>query len=109
MDLIAQDKKVKRGKLTFILVRGIGAGVRRARCRSRAGARVSRRETLADTMTASRLAFDPRRLVCLLLSFFFAGSETALMAFSRARMLRLEKNGNRSAGSSTGCWRRASG
>ena len=24
MDLIAQDKKVKRGKLTFILVRGIG-------------------------------------------------------------------------------------
>jgi 3-dehydroquinate synthetase len=24
MDLIAQDKKVKRGMLTFILVRGIG-------------------------------------------------------------------------------------
>jgi 3-dehydroquinate synthetase len=24
MDLIAQDKKVKRGKLTFILLRGIG-------------------------------------------------------------------------------------
>jgi 3-dehydroquinate synthetase len=24
MDLIGQDKKVKRGKLTFILVRGIG-------------------------------------------------------------------------------------
>jgi 3-dehydroquinate synthetase len=24
MDLIAQDKKVKRGKLTFILCRGIG-------------------------------------------------------------------------------------
>jgi 3-dehydroquinate synthetase len=24
MELIAQDKKVKRGKLTFILVRGIG-------------------------------------------------------------------------------------
>jgi magnesium and cobalt exporter, CNNM family len=37
-------------------------------------------------------------LVCLLLSFFFAGSETALMAFSRARMLRLEKTGNRRAG-----------
>ncbi len=34
---------------------------------------------------------------CLLLSFFFAGSETALMAFSRARMLRLEKKGNRNA------------
>ena len=25
MELIAQDKKVKRGRLTFILVRGIGA------------------------------------------------------------------------------------
>ena len=36
-------------------------------------------------------------IVCLLLSFFFAGSETALMAFSRARMLRLEKKGNRRA------------
>src|ERR1043166_7520753 len=37
-------------------------------------------------------------IICLLLSFFFAGSETALMAFSRARMLRLEKTGNRNAG-----------
>src|SRR2546421_4213135 len=37
-------------------------------------------------------------VVCLLLSFVFAGSETALMAFSRARMLRLEKKGNPSAG-----------
>src|SRR5213082_406506 len=36
-------------------------------------------------------------LACLLLSFFFAGSETALMAFSRARMLRLEKKSNRNA------------
>src|ERR1043166_7041927 len=37
-------------------------------------------------------------IVCLLLSFFFAGSETALMAFSRARMLRREKTANRPAG-----------
>lgn len=37
-------------------------------------------------------------LVCLLLSFFFSGSETALTAFSRARMLRMEKTGNRGAG-----------
>jgi Mg2+/Co2+ transporter CorB len=34
---------------------------------------------------------------CLGLSFFFSGSETALTAFSRARMLRLEKTGNRRA------------
>ena len=36
-------------------------------------------------------------LVCVLLSFFFAGSETALTASSRARMLRLEKQGNQGA------------
>src|SRR5215471_7549990 len=33
-------------------------------------------------------------VVCLLLSFFFSGSETALTASSRASMLRLEKNGS---------------
>src|SRR5215216_3620922 len=37
-------------------------------------------------------------LVCLLLSFFFAGSETALIASSRAHMRRLEKHGNHEAG-----------
>src|SRR6266702_1085615 len=35
--------------------------------------------------------------VCLLLSAFFAGSETALTASSRASMARLEKYGNRRA------------
>ena len=35
--------------------------------------------------------------LCLALSFFFSGSETALTAFSRARMLRMEKTGNRRA------------
>ncbi|HVV61777.1 MAG TPA: HlyC/CorC family transporter [Pseudolabrys sp.] len=37
-------------------------------------------------------------LLCLLLSAFFAGSETALTASSRASMARLEKHGNRRAG-----------
>jgi Mg2+/Co2+ transporter CorB len=36
--------------------------------------------------------------ICLLLSFFFAGSETALTASSRATMLRLEQDGDRRAG-----------
>ena len=36
-------------------------------------------------------------VVCLLLSAFFSGSETALTASSRASMLRLEKQGNRRA------------
>ena len=36
-------------------------------------------------------------LICILLSAFFAGSETALTASSRASMHRLEKQGNRGA------------
>jgi Mg2+/Co2+ transporter CorB len=36
-------------------------------------------------------------VLCLALSFFFSGSETALTASSRARMLRLEKTGHRRA------------
>jgi Mg2+/Co2+ transporter CorB len=36
-------------------------------------------------------------VICLVGSFFFSGSETALTAFSRARMLRMEKTGNRRA------------
>jgi Mg2+/Co2+ transporter CorB len=36
-------------------------------------------------------------IICLLLSFFFAGSETALTTASRAGMLRLEKGGSRAA------------
>jgi Mg2+/Co2+ transporter CorB len=39
----------------------------------------------------------PVVVVCLLLSAFFAGSETALVASSRASMHRLEKHGNRRA------------
>jgi Mg2+/Co2+ transporter CorB len=37
-------------------------------------------------------------VVCLLLSAFFSGSETALTASSRARLARLEKQGNPKAG-----------
>src|SRR5258705_4608664 len=36
-------------------------------------------------------------LVCLFFSFFFSASETSLTAVSRARLLRLEKSGNRNA------------
>lgn len=36
-------------------------------------------------------------LICLLLSAFFAGSETALTASSRASMARLEKQGSKRA------------
>jgi Mg2+/Co2+ transporter CorB len=36
-------------------------------------------------------------VLCILLSFFFSGSETALTASSRARMLRLEKQGDERA------------
>ena len=48
--------------------------------------------TLDDWLTLGAI------FLCLLLSFFFAGSETALTASSRATMLRLEQDGNRQAG-----------
>ena len=36
-------------------------------------------------------------VVCLLISAFYSGSETALTASSRAAMMRLEKHGNADA------------
>ena len=48
--------------------------------------------TLEDWLTLAAI------FLCLLLSFFFAGSETALTASSRASMLRLAQDGNRQAG-----------
>ena len=49
------------------------------------------------TMTANDWLSLVIVLVCLLLSAFFAGSETALTASSRASMARLEKQGNKRA------------
>jgi magnesium and cobalt exporter, CNNM family len=49
-------------------------------------------------MTADDLFHLLAIVLCLALSFFFSGSETALTASSRARMMRLEKNGQHSAG-----------
>ena len=97
MDLIAQDKKVKRGKLTFILVRGIGESFI-APDVDAAEVRAFLIEKLAEAMNYRRLA------VHSLSSCSASGSrssspasETALTAFSRARMLRMEKAGNRRA------------
>lgn len=48
--------------------------------------------TTADTLTIVAV------FLCLLVSFLFSGSETALTASSRAAMMRLEKQGNSDAG-----------
>ena len=48
-------------------------------------------------------------LICLLLSFFFSGSETRSTASSRASMARLEKHGDGAPPSSTACSSSASG
>ena len=93
MELIAQDKKVSRGKLTFILLRGIGAELHRARRRCRRGPGLSGGETRRAMLTEDWLSIA-FVLLCLVGSFFFSASETALTAMSRARMLRMEKNGN---------------
>ena len=68
----------------------------RARRRCRRGPRLSgakARRTMSVEDWLSILVI----VLCLGLSFFFSGSETALTAFSRARMLRMEKTGNRRA------------
>ena len=97
MDLIAQDKKVKRGMLTFILVRGIGQAFIETGVDARRGARVSEREACGAMSTIDWLTVLAV-VICLLISAFFSASETALTASSRAAMLRLEKQGNRDAG-----------
>ena len=109
MDLISQDKKVKRGQLTFILVRGIGQAFVDARRRCRRGPRLLAEKLAPRSMTIEDWLSVAAILLCLLLSFFFAGSETALTASSRAAMLRLAKTATAAPASSTGCWRCASG
>jgi len=47
--------------------------------------------TILDWLTVAAV------VICLLVSAFFSGSETALTASSRAAMMRLEKQGNRDA------------
>ena len=96
MELIAQDKKVKRGMLTFILVRGIGTafvepGVDRRDVRAFLEREACRAMTIIDWLTVAAV------VICLLISAFFSASETALTASSRAAMMRLEKHGNRDA------------
>ena len=60
MELIAQDKKVKRGMLTFILVRGIGAAFVEAGVDARE-VRAFLSEKLAEAMSSFRLARRSRR------------------------------------------------
>jgi Mg2+/Co2+ transporter CorB len=49
-------------------------------------------------MTTGEIVSLAAIFLCLLVSFFFSGSETALIASSRARMHALENNGNKRAG-----------
>ncbi len=59
MDAIAQDKKVVRGALTFILTRGIGQSVHRKERRSGGGAGLSRRDAVERTEARRRLPAGP--------------------------------------------------
>ena len=54
MELMAQDKKVKRGRLTFILLRGDRPGVRRKRRRAGAGSRLPATEAVGMRTRLSR-------------------------------------------------------
>jgi 3-dehydroquinate synthase len=94
MDLMLQDKKVRRGKLTLILARGIGEGFIAADLDASEVHEFLKEKLSEPTPHGAGLVIV---IICLLLSAFFAGSETALTASSRASMHRLEKHGDRRA------------
>src|SRR4029078_2077902 len=73
-------------------------GFRPPRCRGRGNPGVSGGEACSPMTTIEDWLSVGAILLCLLLSFFFAGSETALTASSRAAMLHLAQDGNRNAG-----------
>ena len=95
---MAQDKKVKGGKLALVLVRGIGEAfvehevVVAALDASSSRASVQAGMTLGLGITLGAI------LGLLLASAFFSGSETALTArFAPRKMHALEQDGNRRA------------
>ena len=91
IDLMAQDKKVRRGRLTFILLRDIGE---RLYCRA-----MSIRRSCAPFLSRSSTSDDacaigsPSRRCCCSCSWRFSspGAKPPLTASSRATMLRLAK------------------
>ena len=97
MDLISQDKKVKRGKLTFILVRGIGQAFV-ARDVDAAEVRAFLAEKLAATMTTFRLALDRRHPALPAAVVLLRRQRDRADGVVARRMLRLAQNGNRKAG-----------
>ena len=126
MTLMAQDKKVKRGRLTFILLEAIGRAViapdvepSLVRDFARLAAEAGRSKTGSDIRRSAPPTMKERHtmdwitlsivIACLLVSAFFAASETALTGASRASMLRLSKQGNSDAAVVSGLSASASG
>ncbi len=104
---MAHDKKARDGKLTFVLVHGIGhafvtndvpidavremfGGVEFPRFRY---SHSSATKDIAMTFPLAIAAI----VLLLFISAFFSGSETALTAVSRGRMHQMEKDGSRAA------------
>ena len=103
MALMAQDKKVKRGKLTFILLEAVGRAViandvEPALVRDFLQSQTVRKAELCPDDTTWTGLPSPSSLPACCVSAFFSASETALTGASRASMLRLSKQGNREAG-----------
>ena len=107
-----QDKKVERGRLTFILARGIGESFIARDVEEASvlaipdqGPRACPgwRARAALTFRHAKIALMPISLdvlvivVSIVAAAFFAGAETALTAASRARMHALEMSGDKRA------------
>ncbi len=101
---MAHDKKVSDGKLTFILLHGLGRAFVTPRCAHRG------RKNCPDGLK-TRYYCRPFRsgscqcfvytigaiVILLTISAFFSAAETALTAVSRGRMHQMEKDGSKAA------------
>ena len=94
--LMAQDKKVKGGKLALVLVRGIGQALSSATCPWTGFERVPRAGVQPPMIMGLGITLGAI-LGLLIASAFFSGSETALTAASRAACTRSSEDGNRRA------------
>ena len=83
MDLISQDKKVRRGRLTFILARGIGQAFVDPRRRRRGCARLPGREACCTMLTEDWLALAFVLVLCGRCVLLFRERDGAHGVFAR--------------------------
>ena len=110
MDLISQDKKVQRGQLTFILVRGIGQAFVTRDVDAGRGPRLPRRKAQPRDHDLRRLARRRRHpALPAAVVLLRRQRDRADGVVARDDVAAGSRTAIATPASSTGCWRRASG